>query len=112
VVNIGVDLARKIERLHVGIAAVIDEPGLVAIEHRVEAQGEKLVVVNLLNNLLSLVALTEVIQVEQVRKAIIVVVGASHVALLLGDDLSQVFHQESASWDFLHRNQTPHADVL
>ena len=41
--KVGVDLPSEIEGDNVGIAAMIDESSLVAIEHAIKAQWEKLV---------------------------------------------------------------------
>lgn len=75
-------MSGQVERLNVWITTVIYESRLISIKHRVEAKGEKFVVVDFLNNLLFFVTLGQIIQVKKVRKAVSVVKGASHVALL------------------------------
>lgn len=87
-VKIRVDLASQIERYNVWVAAVINEPCLVAIKHTVQAQREELIEEDLLNDLLSLVSFSRVIEVKQVGKAVGVVVSASHIALLLTHNLA------------------------
>lgn len=111
VVGDGVDLPSQVEGLHVRVAAVVDEAGLVAVEHAVQAEREELAVVGLLDQLLSLLALGRVIHVEEVREAVRVVVGAPHVALLLGHDLALVLHQEGARRYVFHRHESPHANL-
>lgn len=87
-VKIRIDLASQVERYNVRIAAVIYEPCFISIEHTVQAQREEFIVEDLLDDLLSLVSFGRVIKVKQVRKAVGVVVSASHIALLLTHNLA------------------------
>ena len=111
-VKVGVDLPSEIEGDNVGIAAMIDESSLVAIKHAIEAQWEKLVKVDLLNDLLPFISLRRVVKIEEIGKATCIIVCASHITLLFGHNLTQILHQEGASRYLLQRNETPHRDIL
>ena len=111
-VKVGVDLPSEIEGDNVGIAAMIDESSLVAIEHAIEAQWEKLVKVDLLNDLLPFVGLCRIVKIEEIGKATCIIVCTSHITLLFGHNLAQILHQEGASRYLLQRNETPHRDIL
>ena len=111
-VGVGLVLPGQVERDHVRITAVIDEPSLITVEHRVDAEWEELVVEELLNSLLFIVLLAQIIQVEQVAQPVVIIIGAAHVALLLAHDLAQVLHQEGACRDLVDGDQAPHRDLL
>ena len=87
---------------------MINEPRLVAVEHAVEAEREKLAPVALLNELLALLLILRIIHIEQVAQPIIIVVATSHVALFFCYDFPTVLHYESTLRNVLHRNQAPH----
>ena len=101
-------LPSQIERDDVRVTAVINEASLITIKHRVDAQWEELIVEELLDRLLFFVFLSQIVQIEEVGQPVVVVVRAAHIALLLADDLAQVFHQEGASWDLFDGHQAPH----
>ena len=65
-VSVGLVLPSQVEGHHVRIAAVIYEPSLVTVEHRVDAEWEELVMEQLLDRLLFLVVLAQIVQVKQV----------------------------------------------
>jgi len=92
VIQVGINLASQVERHHVWVTAVIDEPGLITVEHAVKAKREEFIEVCLLDDLLALISLSWVVQVEQVRQAICIVIRAPHVTLLLAHNLSKIFH--------------------
>ena len=112
VVEIGVDLPCQVEWDNIRVTTVIDKASLVTIKHAVEAQWKELAEVNFLNNLLPLVSLGWIVEIEQVRKTICIVICTPHVALLLAHNFTKVLHEESASWNFFHRNETPHRYIL
>lgn len=56
VVCLGFDLSRQVKRLDVGIAAVIDEAGFITVKHAVQTEGEKLIGVCFLDQLLTLLS--------------------------------------------------------
>ena len=111
-VSVGLVLPSQVEGHHVRIAAVIYEPSLVTVEHRVDAKWEELVMEELLDRLLFVVVLAQIVQVKQVRQPVIIVVGAAHIALLLAHDLAQVLHEEGARGDFVDGDQAPHRYLL
>jgi len=112
VIDLRVDLPRQVERLHIGVATVVDEARFVAVEHAVEAEREEFVVVRLLNCDFTFFRRQRVVHVKQVRLAVRVVICAAHVSLLLRDDFTSVFHQVGSRRNLLHRIQTPHAERL
>ena len=65
-VSVGLVLPSQVEGHHVRIAAVIYEPCLVTVEHRIDAEWEELVMEQLLDRLLFLVVLAQIVQVKQV----------------------------------------------
>ena len=87
---------------------MVNEPRLVAVEHAVEAEREKLAPVAFLNQLLALLLTLGIIHIEQIAQPIIIVVATSHVALFFCYDFSTVLHYESTLGNVLHRNQAPH----
>ncbi len=87
---------------------MINKPRLVAVEHAVEAEREKLTSVALLNQLLALLLILRIIHIEQVAQPIVIVVATSHVALFFCYDFPTVLHYESTLRNVLHRNQAPH----
>lgn len=87
---------------------MVNKPRLVAVEHAVEAEREKLAPVALLNQLLTLLLILRIIHIEQVAQPIVIVVATSHIALFFCYDFSTVLHYESTLGNFLHRNQAPH----
>lgn len=111
-VHVGVYLTGQIEREDVRVATVVDKTCLVAVEHAVEAEREELVMVGLLNYLLAFITLRWVVQIKEVRETIVIVVCASHITLLLTDNLTQVFHEEGTCWNLFHGEESPHAYVL
>ena len=91
---------------------MINKASLVTIKHAIEAQREELAEVNFLNNLLPLVSLGWIVEIEQVRKTICIVICTPHIALLFAHNFTKVLHEESASWNFFHCNETPHRYIL
>ena len=63
-VNIGIGLACQIERKHIWIATMVDETSLVTIEHTIQTQWEELIVVDFLDDLLSFISFTWVVQIK------------------------------------------------
>ena len=111
-VDIGVNLTSEVEGEHIWVAAMIDKSGLIPIEHTIETQREKLIVVDFLNDLLFFIFFAWVVEIKQVTESVSVVIGASHVALLFAHDLAKVLHQECPSRHLFHGNKSPHANVF
>ena len=53
-VGLRIDLTSQVKGLHVGLAAVVNKPGFISVEHAVDAKWEELVIVCLLDKLLAL----------------------------------------------------------
>ena len=64
VVHLRIGLAGQVEGLDVGVAAVVDEAGFVAVDHAVEAEREELVEVGALDGLLSLLGRQGVVHIK------------------------------------------------
>lgn len=63
-----------------------------------------------MDQLLSRFVLKWVIHIEQVAEACVIVVAATHVSLLLGDDFTSILEHKGALLNVLHREETPHDD--
>ena len=100
----------QIERLNIGITTVIDESSFITIKHTIQTKREKFIVVRLLYHFFSLFCFWGIIHIKEVRKAIWVIICASHVTLLLCNNFSHIFHQKGTCRDVFHGYKTPHFD--
>ena len=71
---------------------MVNKTCLIAVEHTIKAEREELIIVGLLDNLLTLIVIAEIVQIEQVGETIGVVIGTTHISLLLRYNFAQVFH--------------------
>ena len=65
-IHITIELPSQIVGEHIRIATVIDETRLIPIEHTVDAQWEEFAIVGLLDDLLSLILVTWIIEIKEV----------------------------------------------
>lgn len=87
---------------------MVNKARLITEEHGVNAQGEELVVVSLLDFLLSLLFLLGIVHVKQVAQALIVIEGAAHIAMLFSYDFTLVLAKLGAFFDIFQGKETPH----
>lgn len=87
---------------------MVDESGLISVEHAVQAKGEELVEVTRLHKGFPCLILQRVVHIKEVAEARVVIIAAPHVALLLGNDFATVLHDESSLGNLLHGKQAPH----
>lgn len=91
---------------------MVNKSRLIPIEHRVETQWEELVLIRSLDRLLPVFVYQHIVHVEEIGKALLVVVSPAHVALLLGDHLPNVLENERSDWYLFHGEKTPHVNSL
>lgn len=90
--RLGVGLSCHIERLDVGVAAVVNETRFISVKHCVEAEWKELIEVGFLNLHLKGILCSGVVHIKQVAQPFGIINSASHIALLLCDDFSFVLH--------------------
>lgn len=91
---------------------MINESGLIAVEHAVKAQGEEFTRVALLNVLFTFLLIERVIHIEQVAEAVVIVVAAAHISLFFGQNFSAILSDKSTHLNVLKRNYPPHNVVF
>ena len=91
---------------------MIDKTSLVSVEHSIDTEWKELVVEHLLDDFLTFIFLGEIIEIEEIGQAIVIIVRAPHITLLLTHDFTKVLHHECTCWDLLHGDQAPHRDLL
>lgn len=101
-------ISDNIERLEIGIAAVIDESAFVPMKCGINAQREKILRATILNSHIVLIMLIWVTHVKQVTHAHLIINFSSFIALPCCQDLSNVFNNECTRGYLLLSIETPH----
>lgn len=107
----GLDGSHYVEGAKVWVATVVDEATFVAEMGRVDTKREEIIVRHLLDAHVVLIVFINVVHVEEVTHAELVIISASFVSVLRCQDLPNIFDDEGAGWDRFQGEKAPHGGL-